>query len=126
MPTSAELQRRREAVVARGKDLPTLETTIAANQANLVLERVGPGRYQLGKTVTDHRFASPPMTSVRRVRSVNGTSANGMPKESTTCETTRVSVTGRPSASTASAGSMVTARRTSSGMRRRTKPCMTT
>jgi hypothetical protein len=39
-----------------GKDLPSLETSIAATQANLVLEAVGPGRYQLGKTVVDHRF----------------------------------------------------------------------
>ena len=39
-----------------GKDVPTLEAAIAATQANLLLESVGPGRYQLGKTVTDHRF----------------------------------------------------------------------
>ncbi len=39
-----------------GKDLPTAQTTIAANQANLVVKAVGPGRYQLGRTVVDHRF----------------------------------------------------------------------
>ena len=39
-----------------GKDLPTLETSIAATQANLVLKLVGPGRYQLGRTVAGHRF----------------------------------------------------------------------
>ena len=39
-----------------GKDLPTLEASIAATQANLVLQAMGPGRYQLGKTVTDYRF----------------------------------------------------------------------
>jgi hypothetical protein len=39
-----------------GKDLPTLESGIAVAQANLVLRSLGPGRYQLGKTVADHRF----------------------------------------------------------------------
>jgi hypothetical protein len=39
-----------------GKDAPTLDAAIAATQANLVLAAVGPGRYQLGRTVTDHRF----------------------------------------------------------------------
>ncbi len=39
-----------------GKDAPTLEATLAATQAGLIIKAVGPGRYQLGRTVTDHRF----------------------------------------------------------------------
>ena len=76
--------------------------------------------------VVSRRLTSGPMMSARRVSSTSGTSANGMPKDSTTCEITRLSVAGRPSPSTTSAGSMVSPRRTHSGMRRRTKPCMTT
>src|ERR1022692_483982 len=66
------------------------------------------------------------MMSARRVSTTSGTSANGMPKESTTCEITRLPVGGSPSSSTTSAGSMVSPRRTNNGIRRRMNPCMTT
>ena len=72
------------------------------------------------------RFTSDPMMSGRRVSSASGTRANGIPKDSTTWEMTRLCVAGSPAPSTASAGSMVSVRRASSGMRRPTNPCITT
>ena len=56
----------------------------------------------------------------------SGTRANGMPNDSTTWEKTSACVTSTPTAITASAGARVTSRRTTSGIRRRRKPCMTT
>ncbi len=55
-----------------GKDLPTSATTIAASQASLVLKAVGPGRYQLGKTVTDYRFCVAADATRRLVIHVDG------------------------------------------------------
>src|SRR5919199_1542707 len=72
------------------------------------------------------RFTSSPMTSARRVSRIIGTSANGMPKDSTTWEMTSVEDGSSPRASTTSAGAMVIARRRNSLIRRSMKPCMTT
>src|SRR3954451_16057759 len=77
-------------------------------------------------TVVCMRLTSAPMRSARRVSRIIGTSANGMPKLSTTCESTSVSVVLTPLASTISAGVMVIARRRKSGMRKLMKPCITT
>ena len=55
-----------------------------------------------------------------------GTSANGMPNDSTTWEMTRVELGSSPSASTTSAGAIVIARRRNRLMRKLMKPCMTT
>ena len=49
-----------------------------------------------------------------------------MPNASTTCENTSAAVGSTPSESTTSAGARVRARRANSGIRRRTKPCITT
>ena len=49
-----------------------------------------------------------------------------MPNESTTWLSTSARVGSTPIASTTSAGSIVTTRRTKSGIWRRMKPCMTT
>ena len=57
---------------------------------------------------------------------IMGTSAKGMPKESTTWEMTKVLVVSSPRPSTTSAGAMVIARRRKRAMRRSMKPCMTT
>ena len=56
----------------------------------------------------------------------SGTSANGMPNDSTTCDSTSAAEALTPSASTSSAGAIVIARRTKSGIWRRMKPCITT
>ena len=83
-------------------------------------------------TITTHaavvigRLTNGPITSGRRVSNTIGTRANGMPKDSTICDPTRLSVVGSPRPSTTSAGSIVNPRRRNSGMRRRMKPCMTT
>ena len=68
--------------------------------------------------VVSREFTSAPMTSTRRVSATRGTSANGIPKDSTTCESTRLVVGGRPTVSTMRAGSMVSPRRTNSGTSR--------
>src|SRR6185437_12374606 len=62
-------------------------------------------------TVVTRRLTSGPMMSRRRVSKASGTSANGMPKDSTTWEITRLAVVGRPRPSTIRAGAMVIARR---------------
>ena len=66
------------------------------------------------------------MMSLRRVSSTSGTSANGMPNDSTTWLMTSALDGSTPIASTISAGVIVTARRTTSGTARAMKPCMTT
>ena len=66
------------------------------------------------------------MMSLRRVRSTSGTSANGIPKLSTTCEMTSERDGFRPIASTISAGVIVISRRRTIGIVRAMKPCMTT
>ena len=66
------------------------------------------------------------MMSARRVSSTIGTSANGMPNESTTCEMTSVVDGSTPIASTTSDGAIVIARRRNRWMRRLMKPCITT
>ena len=76
--------------------------------------------------VVERRLTSAPITSARRVSRIIGTSANGIPNDSTTCETTSASVASTPIASTTSAGAIVTSRRRNSGMRRWMKPCITT
>ena len=77
-------------------------------------------------TVVARRLTNAPITSARRVSRIIGTSANGMPNESTTWETTSASVASTPTASRTSAGAIVTSRRRKSGMRRSMKPCITT
>src|SRR6266702_8147380 len=77
-------------------------------------------------TVVIGRFTKEPITSCRRVNNTNGTNANGMPNDSTTCDNTSVSVAGSCSASTVSAGSIVTPRRTNTGTLRWMNPCITT
>src|SRR6266511_191738 len=56
----------------------------------------------------------------------SGTSANGMPNESTTWEMTSVREGSSPMPITTNAGIIVTIRRTNSGIRRRMNPCITT
>src|SRR4051812_23539535 len=80
----------------------------------------------LAATVVRPRLTSAPITSRRRVSSTSGTSANGMPNESTTWLITSDLVGFRPSASTISAGIIVASRRRASGTARSMKPCMTT
>src|SRR5436190_3939737 len=77
-------------------------------------------------TVVPRLLTSAPITRLRLVSRIIGTSANGMPKERTTWEMTSVFVGSSPSASTTSAGAIVIARRRNSGMRRSMKPCITT
>jgi hypothetical protein len=60
------------------------------------------------------------------VNQTSGISANGIPNESTTWLITRVRDGSRPIAATTSAGTIVTRRRTNSGICRSMKPCMTT
>ena len=69
----------------------------------------------LATAVVARALRSAPITSARRVSRIIGTSANGMPNESTTWEITSVEDGSTPSASTTSAGAIVIARRTSSG-----------
>src|SRR5215210_781025 len=77
-------------------------------------------------TVVRPRLTSAPMTSRRRVSSTSGTSANGMPKERTTWLMTSERDGSSPRPSTASAGAIVTSRRSASGIVRAMKPCITT
>ena len=76
--------------------------------------------------VVCRRLTNAPMMSRRRVSRIIGTSANGMPNDSTTCEITSVVAGSTPIASTTSAGAIVIARRRKSGIRRLMKPCITT
>ena len=64
-----------------------------------------------GDAVVRRRLTSAPMTSRRRVSSTSGTSANGIPNESTTWLITSARVGLTPTASTISAGAIVTSRR---------------
>ena len=66
------------------------------------------------------------MTVRLLVKRTSGTSAKGIPKESTTWLKTSAWVGLTCRASSARAGSMVTARRAISGTRRFTKPAITT
>ena len=50
--------------------------------------------------VVRRELTSSPMTSARRVSSTSGTSANGMPKDSTTWDTTSAQVGSTPRART--------------------------
>ncbi len=77
-------------------------------------------------TVVARRLTSAPMMSRRRVSSTSGTSANGMPKDSTTWLITSAREGLTPSPSTISAGAIVIARRRTSGIVRSMKPCITT
>ena len=67
-----------------------------------------------------------PITSRRQVSITSGISASGIPNESTTWLSTSASVGFMPAARTAMAGTMVIARRSTSGMRTLMKPPMTT
>ena len=58
--------------------------------------------------------------------STRGTSANGIPNESTTWLITSALVGFKPTPSTIRAGARVIARRRKIGIRRRMNPCMTT
>src|SRR5919197_1511177 len=77
-------------------------------------------------TVVARWFTRTPMTSRRLVKRTSGMSANGIPKESTTWLITSVRDGSTPIPTTMSAGSIVTRRRTATGICRRMKPCMTT
>ena len=66
------------------------------------------------------------MTSLRIVSSTSGISASGMPNDSTTWLRISASVGLTPIASTTSAGTIVTARRSSTEMLRLMKPLITT
>ena len=66
------------------------------------------------------------MTSRRLVSSTSGTSANGIPNDSTTWLITSDAVGSSPIASTISAGSIVTSAPHDERDRRAMKPCMTT
>src|SRR5690348_15143041 len=85
-------------------------TPTAAN-ANTVVRRV----------LTWDRMTSRLLVNIR-----SGTSAKGIPNESTTWLSTSASVGLRPAASTIRAGSIVIARRSSSGILRLMKPAITT
>src|SRR5918911_1030697 len=71
-------------------------------------------------------LTSTPITSRRDVKRTSGTSANGIPNDSTTWLITSVREGSTPQPTTTSAGSIVTTRRTATGIRRRMKPCITT
>jgi len=60
------------------------------------------------------------------VKITSGISAKGIPNESTTWLSTSVREGSAPMPITISAGSIVTSRRTQTGIRRRMKPCITT
>ena len=72
------------------------------------------------------RLTSAPMTSRRQESRISGTRAKATPNERATWEATRTLVVGRPRASTARAGSIVSARRLHNGTLRRMNPYMTT
>jgi len=55
---------------------------------------------------------------------IKGSTANGIPNDSTTCESTSVRVGSKPIARIASAGHKVTNRRTIMGTDRCNSPCM--
>src|SRR5699024_3344785 len=63
-------------------------------------------------------LAKPAIKDSRDVNQINGIKANGMPADSTTCDNTSALLASTPSARINSAGSTVTARRTSMGIRR--------
>jgi hypothetical protein len=67
-----------------------------------------------------------PMTVRWLVSRNSGMSAKGMPKDSTTWEMTSAWVGSTPMASTTKAGIRVMVRRSSSGIRRRSRPSMMT
>jgi hypothetical protein len=46
--------------------------------------------------VTERRFANEPMTDRRAVSHTNGTKANGMPNDSTTCDSTKANSSAIP------------------------------
>ena len=77
-------------------------------------------------TVVERRLTWTPITSLRRVSSSSGTRANGIPNESTTWLKTSALVVLTPTARMTSAGSIVSARRANSEIRRFTKPAITT
>ena len=66
------------------------------------------------------------MSSRSRQKRTSGISANGIPNESTTWLSTSARDGSTPIAMISSAGAIVIARRSSSGMRRAMKPCITT
>src|SRR6476469_7160963 len=68
----------------------------------------------------------PPITRRLLVNSTSGTSAKGIPNESTTWLITSARVGSTPAIATASAGAAVIARRKKTGIWRRMKPCITT
>src|SRR5215212_12191865 len=71
-------------------------------------------------------FTSEPMRSRRLVKMTSGTSAKGMPNESTTWLSTSARLGSTPIARMISAGKSVIARLRKSGICRRMNPCMTT
>ena len=75
-------------------------------------------------TVVTRRFTNSPITSLRRVKSIRGTRANGMPKLRITWLKTSVRVGSSPMTMTSSAGSMVMLRRIQIGILLRRKPCI--
>ena len=71
-------------------------------------------------------MANAPITSRRPVSTTSGTSANGIPNDSTTWLSTSAPVGLTPTARITSAGTIVTARRTKTGIRTLMKPAITT
>ena len=76
--------------------------------------------------VVARRLTSMPITSRLLVKRTSGMRANGIPNDSTTWLITSVRDGSTPIPITTSAGIIVTTRRMKSGIRRRTKPCITT
>ncbi|CFS53977.1 Uncharacterised protein [Mycobacterium tuberculosis] len=69
-------------------------------------------------------LVSPPITAGLPVSLTSGSTANGIPNDSTTCESTNVRVGSKPSVSIANAGPSVIRRRTSMGTLQCSSPCM--
>ena len=78
------------------------------------------------RVLVSRRLAMSAIVSRSRVMSSSGMSAKGMPKDRTIWEKTRAWLVLTASARTISEGSIVRARRASSGMRQFMNPAMTT
>ncbi len=74
--------------------------------------------------VVSRLFTSSPISILSLVKRTNGTSAKGMPKDRTTCETIRARLGSIPMANTVMAGIRVIRRRSMSGILRCNSPSM--
>src|SRR5690348_7985822 len=90
------------------------QAPVRVSQIRVRLSAITSATTTTATTVVTGWFATDPMTARERVSSTSGTSTNGNPKDSTTCEMTRASVGSTPSARMITAGTMVITRRTSS------------